>query len=285
MTNSNLGNTRTRRQALGMLATGIAAPLALGVGARRAVAEDATPASGVAKAPVVLVHGAFLGAWCWDEVTPHLAAAGHEVAAPDLPGHGADETPLAEITLQSYVDRVLAVVDAAPAPVVLVGHSMAGVVISEVAEQRPDKIAALAYLAAYLLNDGESMLDAALSDGDSLLGPKFVADQAAGVGTVPAAVFAAAFFHDCPPETTDLALPLVRPEPLAPLATPIRVTTANFGRVPRYAVETLIDRVVSPSLQRRMQAAVPGGRVVSLATGHAPFFAQPTQLASLIGLL
>jgi pimeloyl-ACP methyl ester carboxylesterase len=100
MTNSNLGDPRTRRQALGMMAAGITAPLVLGGGAARAVAADATPASGVAKAPVVLVHGAFLGAWCWDEVIPRLAAAGHEVAAPDLPGHGADDTPLAEITHQ-----------------------------------------------------------------------------------------------------------------------------------------------------------------------------------------
>ena len=277
----------TRRQTLGLLAAlmpaAVVSPLAIGF--RTVRAEDASPTAAIGAAPVVLVHGSFLGGWCWDEVTPLLEASGREVAAPDLPGHGADQTPLAEITLESYVTRVLDAVDAQPAPVVLVGHSMGGVVISEVAERRPDAVKALVYLGAYLLNDGESMLDAALSDGDSLLGPKFQADQATGVGTVPADIFAASFFHDCPPGTVEMALPLVRPEPLAPLVTPIAVTEENFGRVPRYYVETLLDRVVSPSLQRRMELAVPGSHVVSLATGHAPFFAQPEQLASLIGLI
>lgn len=278
----------TRRRALSLLAAsivGAATGASLGIphaGARAQTTATPTPD---AAAPVVLVHGSFLGGWCWDEVVPLLTAAGHQVSAPDLPGHGADETPMVEITLRAYVDRVLESVDAAPAPVVLVGHSMAGVVISQVAEERPDKIKALVYLCAYLLHDGASMLDAALSDSDSLLAPKFQANETAGVGTIPPAAFAALFFHDCPAGTAERAMPRVRPEPLAPLATPIAVTEERFGRVPRYYVETLIDRVVSPSLQRRMQTDVPGSIVTAMATGHAPFFARPGELASLLSLL
>ena len=86
-----------------------------------------------------------------------LRGAGHRVDAPDLAGLGTDRTSLADITLATWRDQIAALVDAALEPVVLVGHSRGGIVISEVAEARPDKIARLVYLAAFLLGDGESI--------------------------------------------------------------------------------------------------------------------------------
>ncbi len=99
----------------------------------------------------VLVHGSWHGAWCWNKLTPLLEREGHAVIAPDLPGHGEDWTPIPEISLQSYVDRVGEALDSAPEPAILVGHSMAGTVISQLAEQRPDQVAGLVYLCAFLL--------------------------------------------------------------------------------------------------------------------------------------
>jgi pimeloyl-ACP methyl ester carboxylesterase len=81
---------------------------------------------------IVLVHGAFGGAWCWEPVLPGLRAAGHTVEAIDLPGHGEDKTPVAEVTLDAYADRVCGVLAAGP-PAVLVGHSMGGVVVTQAA--------------------------------------------------------------------------------------------------------------------------------------------------------
>ena len=66
----------------------------------------------------VLVHGAFGGAWCWEPVTGPLEAAGHTVEAIDLPGGGDDETPVADVTLESLrrtrVRRARAPAGAAP---------------------------------------------------------------------------------------------------------------------------------------------------------------------------
>ena len=87
-------------------------------------------------ATYILVHGAWLDRRCWDLVTTALRAAGHTVVAPDLPGHGDDVTPLAGQTLDAYATRITAEVDAATQPVILVGHSMGGIVISTVAERR-----------------------------------------------------------------------------------------------------------------------------------------------------
>lgn len=57
----------------------------------------------------VLVHGAWHGAWCWKYVTPLLENEGHKVVAPDLPGHGEDKTPIADITLEAYGFGIYAV--------------------------------------------------------------------------------------------------------------------------------------------------------------------------------
>ncbi|MGD9113904.1 MAG: alpha/beta fold hydrolase, partial [Desulfobacterales bacterium] len=54
----------------------------------------------------VLIHGAEHGGWAWDKVTPLLKKEGHSVEAPDLPGHGQDKTPIPEITLKAWTDRV-----------------------------------------------------------------------------------------------------------------------------------------------------------------------------------
>src|SRR5579863_452574 len=103
----------------------------------------------------VLIHGAWLGSWCWDDVARRLESLGHDVETPELPGHGGDPTPVSVITLQSYVD---AVADEMEQDAVLVGHSMAGIVISTLAEQKPESISSLIYLAAYLLRPGESIV-------------------------------------------------------------------------------------------------------------------------------
>ena len=76
----------------------------------------------------VLVHGSWMGSWAWERLLPLLNAVGRRATAADLPGYGADTTPAAGIALQSYADKVLAAVDQVDEPVVLVGHSMGGIV-------------------------------------------------------------------------------------------------------------------------------------------------------------
>lgn len=252
-----------------------------GAAAEEGTTMSGTPSPAVAQT-VVLVHGAWSGPWGWHRITPILEAAGHTVVAPALPSHGADRLPVFSATLEAFADVVLAAVDAAPGQVTLVGHSMGGAVISVVAEARPDRIQRAIYLSAYLLRDGESIFQLAGSDADSQLGPALQIDETAGVAGVDPDAFVELFFHDCGPDVKALGRSLLLPEPLGPLATPIRVTDGNFGRVPRTYVLTTGDRVVSPSLQRRMIDATPVEQVIELDTGHASYLAQPERLAEII---
>ncbi len=109
-------------------------------------------------ARIVLVHGAFAGAWCWEPVLPGLRAAGHEVEAIDLPGSGEDPTPVSEVSLDAYAERVCGVL-ARGRPAVLVGHSMGGMVVTQAAARCPEHVAALVYVAAFLPGDGQSLMD------------------------------------------------------------------------------------------------------------------------------
>jgi pimeloyl-ACP methyl ester carboxylesterase len=107
-------------------------------------------------ATFVLVHGGFHGGWCWEQVVPLLESAGHFALAPDMPGMGADPTPHGEITLASTAGHLARIVSAQSGPIVLVGHSMGGMFISEAAELVSARITGLIYVAAVLLaRDGQ----------------------------------------------------------------------------------------------------------------------------------
>ncbi len=77
-----------------------------------------------------------------------------------MPAHGTDKTPRSEVSLDSYVKTVTNILDSQPEPLILVGHSLGGISISQAAENRPDKVKALVYLCAFLLPSGGSLMKA-----------------------------------------------------------------------------------------------------------------------------
>lgn len=227
----------------------------------------------------VLVHGAWHGGWCWEKVIPCLQRAGHEILAPDLPGHGDNQYPPADITLSAYTHYVRETVEQISGGVILVGHSMAGIVISSVAELIPDKISRLVYLTAFLLRDGESMLEVTQKDTDSLVLPNLVYSRDRRSATVRDNIVADAFYNGCAEADIIRAKSRLVPEPLAPIATPVHVTENNWGRVPRSYIECTRDRAISPALQRQMQVYLPCAQVLQMDTGHSPFISEIDDLA------
>ncbi|RLB16043.1 MAG: hypothetical protein DRG63_05915 [Deltaproteobacteria bacterium] len=228
----------------------------------------------------VLVHGAWHGAWCWDKVIPLLEKEGHKVEAPDLPGHGSDKTPIPEISLQAYVDRVCQILDAQLDPVILVGHSMGGVVITQTAEYRPEKIKTLVYLTAFLLRNGEFLLQVAEGDTEALVLPNLIMAEDQGYAMVRDEAIKEVFYGDCSDEDVARAKSLLVPQAAAPFATPVNTTEENFGRVPRVYISCLRDKAIGPSLQEKMYMALPCEKIISMDTSHSPFFSAPEELAT-----
>jgi pimeloyl-ACP methyl ester carboxylesterase len=230
----------------------------------------------------VLCHGAFADSFAWTRVTPLLEKAGAAVTTFDLPGHSdADNARAGTVTSNDYVAAARAAVEATAQPVILVGHSMGGVVITQTAEAIPDRIAALVYLSAYLPENGRSLLTYS-QDPESKLGPGLVIDQEHGVGTISKDTMRAAFFNDTAEADAEAGLARLRPEPLQPFATPVTTTAENFGRVPRYYITTTHDRAVGPAMQKAMYEALPVKRLYTLATDHSSYFSATADLASIL---
>jgi pimeloyl-ACP methyl ester carboxylesterase len=109
----------------------------------------------------VLVHGAWHGSWCWKRVRQALQVRGHQVFTPTLTGV-ADRSHLLSpgVNLDTHINDVANLIRWEElSDVVLCGHSYGGCVVRGVADRIPDKIDALVYLDAFVLEDGESLYD------------------------------------------------------------------------------------------------------------------------------
>src|SRR3954465_13956510 len=98
---------------------------------------------------IVLVPGLWLDASSWDEVTPALEAAGHRVTAVQLPGMESRSADRASITIDDHVAAVVAAIDAAEGPVILVGHSAGSGIASAAVDARPDRVARAIYVGGF----------------------------------------------------------------------------------------------------------------------------------------
>ncbi|MCU1584642.1 MAG: alpha/beta hydrolase [Microbacteriaceae bacterium] len=103
---------------------------------------------------IVLIPGFWLDGDSWNEVAAPLSRAGLTVHALTLPGLESRDADRSAIGLRDHIDAVVAVVDALPAPVVLVGHSGGGAIAHAVADARPDRIARVIYVDSLPLGDG-----------------------------------------------------------------------------------------------------------------------------------
>jgi pimeloyl-ACP methyl ester carboxylesterase len=240
-------------------------------------------------ARILLVHGAFAGAWCWEPVAPGLRAAGHTVQTLDLPGAGADHTPLAEVTLDGYAERVCQALAEGP-PAVLVGSSMGGVVITQAAARCPEHVAALIYSAAFVPAGGQSLMDlVALPEAaDDQVQANLVVEGDPPIATLPAAAAREALFGCCSDEQAAWASGHLGPQPVAPFTHRVHVDPAAadaFGSLPRAYVMSTRDRAIPPPMQRRMIEAAGCDPVIELDTDHCPWLSRSDELVAALDRL
>ncbi len=224
----------------------------------------------------VLVHGAWADETAWGFVRNQLAVR-NNVEVVNLPGHGIELTPPENIHLSDYVAAVREVTERYARPVILVGHSMAGMVISQVAENIPERIDRLVYVAAYLPADGQSLLDWAGKDAESLAGANLAYNATGSAARVKSEAIVPGVCADCPPYMKEVLIKYHKAEPTAPLTEPVRLTGKNFGRVPKFYLYTTKDRAVGYPLQQAMVAANGNVRkTYEMKTSHLPFVVDPT---------
>lgn len=236
---------------------------------------------------MLLIHGAWQGSWSWAALLPQLDARGWRCHAIDLPGNGSDATAPAQVTLDLYVAHVARVLDRLEKPAVVVAHSGGGVIASQLAEARPQQVAALVYVAGMMLPDGlpfARLIDdiAPTHPAARGIGPHLEWSPDRLASRVPAPVARDFFFHDCTVAAANAAIAKLTAQPEGGRAVAPRLSAANYGRVPRAYIETARDRSVLPVVQQRMLALSPGAQHARIDSGHVPQLTEPAQLAGLI---
>ncbi len=232
---------------------------------------------------IVIVHGAWSSAKDWHHVAGYLTSEGNNLITVNLPGHGSDETPVSDISLQLYVYEVLKAIGN-ETNITLVGHSFGGIVVSEVAELIAPQIKKLIFISAFVPKNGDSLLSLAHTDTESHIGRNLIVDEKAGIAAISKEAIADVFLADAPKAVAEYVTNVMRPEPLAPLASPVTLTDANFGQVKKVYIHSQNDNTIGYSLQQRMVKEAGITRTYSLPSSHTPFIVFPQVLSAIITL-
>ena len=239
---------------------------AFGLLAAGSASADASASAAQIPATVVLVHGAFADGSSWDKVVPLLQAKGLKVVSVQNP-------------LSSLADDVAAtrrVLDAQTGPVVLVGQSWAGMVITEAGED--EHVKALVYVAAFAPAEGQSAVDLS-KDYPKPEGSKyFVADKQGFVTMTPEGI-AKHLAQDLPAAQTNLMA--VSQGAVRGANFEEKVTHVSWKTRPSWFIVSTKDHMIQPALQEAMAKNI-GATVVSLPASHVPQLSRPKAVADAI---
>ena len=228
----------------------------------------------------VLVHGSWQGAWSWDGVRDHLRAHGHRVIAPALPGRGGVGEDRSWIGHDDNVAAVLAAIDADGAgPVVLAGHSLGGVTISQVADQRPDRVARLIYCAAFVLDDGESAADvmpeqmrAAITELSTTRPDRAI--------PMPWDFWRQNFIQTASEQLARESHERLVPDPYRPVFEPVKLRRPVHRELPASFVAFTQDKTMPPGFwQPGMSGRLNEGAVIEIDGDHQMLLSAPGPLA------
>jgi pimeloyl-ACP methyl ester carboxylesterase len=227
----------------------------------------------------LLVHGSWQGAWSWQPVRHHLHAAGSRTLAPTLAGHAPDDDR-SVVTFADYVDSVLRVLDGeADGPVVLVGHSFGGAVISRVAELRPERCRSLIYYSAFVPRDGESVGDSLPAAMVELFGQ--LAGQSADRSVaLPYELFRTAFANAADDATAEGLFARFSPEPYRPIFEPIALPAGHAFAMPAAYIWCRHDRTLPPGTFHPGQSGrLHRPKLIEVDGDHEALWTNPRALA------
>jgi pimeloyl-ACP methyl ester carboxylesterase len=232
-------------------------------------------------ASVVLVHGAFHGSGYWRATLKGLADLGITAVAPDLPGHGAHPGPLTD--LHGDADAIREVLDSLPAPIVLVGHSYGGAVVTEASEH--PKVEHVVFLAAFCLAEGEWVNNAAPEadvegfDKSELpsLGSALTVDFE-GIATLDPVAARPILYSDFDDEQFAEVSATISPQRMANFTE----EPAAHGWIERSSTYVVAaqDRTIHPHLQRVMARRTM--RAAKWDCGHFPMITQAEKTVKLL---
>lgn len=228
----------------------------------------------------LLLHGGSHGAWCWKQCIVELERLGHRAVALDLPGHGLDSTPRRTVTSCSYVSAINNFLRQQPErKFTIVGHSLAGTIMPEIISANPGSCEEAVFIAAIVLNVGESTMDFIPDDRK----PSYYAMAEAspeGCFLVSYETARNAFFNDLSDEDAKGFYAKLTPQPLAVYLEQAKVSIASCD-IPRRYLVCKADRALGYEACLRF-AERSGGEIVEIDCGHDVMLSQPRRLAQFL---
>jgi esterase/lipase len=222
----------------------------------------------------VLIHGGWQSSWCWSKIKKPLEEMGCSVYNPDLPGHGQYQKNFCDISLSVYVDFVQSLIEKTEKKVILVGHSMAGAIISQIAENIPHKIESLVFISGFVLNDKASIHDEEKKSRYQNIKNHIIVNSGKSEIKIKCLKKMGDLFYEyCERKTKTQAINNLQSQPLKPFLNKISLSQERFGSVKKLYVECLFDQVVSIEDQRRMNKKIDSDNVL-LKTDHSPFLSR-----------
>jgi pimeloyl-ACP methyl ester carboxylesterase len=227
----------------------------------------------------LLIHGALRGAWLWERLMPLLLKGGANPVAVDLPGHGSRSADRKGITMSTYIDDVIGFIRRENLQdLVLVGHSMSGMIISKVAEEMPERVKHLVYLAAVVPRNNSALIDLLPQERQEALW-KLQRTEKEIFGAVE--TMRAMYFTDLEGERQAYYLRQLTPQPLAVFFERIRFRTFPDINIPRTYLMGMKDRSLPPELTEgfaeRLQVAP-----VRIEAGHDMMVSRPEEVAQVL---
>ncbi len=226
----------------------------------------------------VLVHGAWHGGWCWDGVIQALQKEGHTAEAPTMPGHNPGDDR-SGIELDSYVGKIVDVLNHQTNPVVLVGHSSAGFLLQSAAPKAANRIEQLIFLNAFILPDGKCQFD--------LVPPEAAEEMTAAASASP---------DNCVPviedfvrdmlmagesrERQDELLSRLVPQPLALFTTKVSTQEISGLDVRKTVLFCKDDASLPPGAYLGMAQGLGQYDLIEIGGGHEALFTKPEIVAN-----
>lgn len=232
---------------------------------------------------IVLVHGGWHGEWSWYKVKNILTDQGFNVVTIELPAHGNDSTCSWEVSLKDYEQKIISNLDSLGLNnVTLVGHGTSGVLISRVAELRPDMVEKIVFVGGVVASDNESISSVLLKDYKSVALKNARVNVLSGEIYIKENAVNHAIYNTVTDED-DLAIcdEKVQGEPLLPLLCKIGLGN-NYYSVPKYYIRTLQDNCVTPNYQSQLLGKTYFSAVYEMDTCHMPFISNPNDFVNII---
>jgi len=235
---------------------------------------------------LVFIHGAWASGWAWERLLPYVDSSDTHCHIINLPDSENYEASLqSQVGIKEYTSHVLNVIADINHPVWLIAHSGGGLTATAVAQQNPEKIAGIIYVAGMMLPSDMSFIELCKTVSQKGVNTQGIAPylQSTQYGTeVKEEGIREIFLHDATEDAIKLAKENMVIQPNASRAASINWTQEGVGSIPKYYIIAKNDRSLVPEVQQEMIKLVSPNGVASLNCGHFPQVVAPEKLADII---